>query len=609
MRSATQEKVQQSTMHFLLLLLLPAQLDAVQPADSVNRLRSQARNAEAAFERIARSLAPVTWGGFDGRNCDEIVGRFCLRFDSTGTSRPPPGEAGRVVDARRAAVEAQRRYFSAAPGERTAAGPLVRLLIVDDRASEAVSAARTFAALSADTLWAHLLQGFANHAAGDAEAAERHFVEALARMDGKARREWADPRWLLDHREQRELRSMSDEARADYERRFWLASDPLWLTRSNERWAEHMARHTEARLLAQVPLVQGMTRWGDDLDELTIRYGTPSSRRRVPGNLPMDRATFIEYFDTAQRAYAPERLVSDGFPEPPLPGDPPPIYASRARSGYALSRVTRVIDLPHQVTRFMVGSAVVLRVDGALPTPVVVADRVHAEGGAATEGAAPTDVAVGLFAYDSAFTRRVQSVRTVRREGDTTSFSLSVRVSPGVVVYGVEALDTVGDFAARARYSLGALVPEDGPVVSDLLICRPFPEGRLPERLDDPALDARPELRLDAGDTLGVYAEVYRLAGSGPETLGVEFSLEPAHGPGLLTRLARWVGRTAGLAGPQTDPRVAWRAEADGDIYPIALNLPLEPERTGRHVLILRVTDLTTGQTTETRRTVLIGER
>jgi hypothetical protein len=618
------KKKSNQMMHLLLVLLLPAQLDVALPADSVARLRSQARNAEAAFERVARNLAPVSWGGFDGRNCDEIVGRFCLRFDSTGSSRPPPGEAGRVVDARRAAVEALRRYYSVAPGERKAAGPLVRLLVLDDRAPEAVSAARTFAALSADTLWANLLLGLAQHSAGNAEAAERHFVEALARFDEKERRAWADPRWLVDYGEQRALRRMPEGARAEYERRFWIASDPLWLTRPNERWVEHMARHTEARLLSEVPLVRGMTRWGEDLDQLTVRYGTPSSRRRVPGTRLEDSGTFIEYFDTAQRAYAPERLLSAGFPELPLPGDPPPMYAARARSGVALRNVTRVIDLPHQATRFMAGGEIVLRVDGALPAPAPpaaagedAADAAHTGGGARlfdtdaarADRATNTDLQLGLFAYDSAFTRRVQSVRAVRWDGDTTIFSMSVRVRPGVIVYSVEALDTVNDFAARARYSLAALVPEEGPVVSDLLICYPFPDGRLPEQRNDPVLQARPDLRLGIGDTLGVYAEVYRVEGTGPESLGVEFSLEPADSPGLLTRLGRWVGRAAGLAAPQTDPRVAWRTEADGGIYPIALNLPLDPGRTGRHVLILRVTDRTTGQTTETRRTVLIRQQ
>jgi hypothetical protein len=180
-----------------------------------------------------------------------------------------------------------------APHARDAAAPLVRLLVLDDRASEALSAARTFSALSTDTLWAGLLQGLAYHAMADNGAAERSFIHALGRMDESTRRRWADPTWLLDYREQRELRAMDARQRAEYERRFWIVSNPLWLTPANERWVEHMARHATARLLADAPRVMGSYRWGPDLDQLTIRYGSPAARAQVRGNNPWDASTSL----------------------------------------------------------------------------------------------------------------------------------------------------------------------------------------------------------------------------------------------------------------------------------------------------------------------------
>jgi hypothetical protein len=581
-------------IHYLAALVLPAQLAVAVPADSVDRLRNRARAAEATFERLARDFAPYTWGGGSGRDCDEIVGRFCLTF-GTSVTRPSAEERGRVTDARREAVEALRRYFSVAPGSRDAAGPLVRLLVLDGRAGEAVSAARTFAALSSDTLWADLLQGLAQHAAGDGAAAERSFVRALGRMDASVRGRWVDPEWLLDHREQRMLRRLSPGQRAEYERRFWIASNPLWLTPANERWVEHMARHAAARLLAEVPRVAGAFRWGPDLDQLTVRYGTPTTRAQVRGNMPWDPSTFIEYYDTAQRAYSPENLLSLGFPTPPLPGEASPLFAAKARSGYALRLVTRVVDLPHQVTRFLAGDDVVVRVDGALPAP--------------PDSGARAAVRLGLFAYDTAFTRRAET-RTARPwTGDTLRFSLSVAAAAGDLVYSVEALDTVGDVAARGRYLLPALVPADGPVVSDLLVADRFEPGALPEARDDPGLRGRASLEFAAGDTLGLFAEIYRVAGTGPAALGVELALQPADGPGLLTRLGRWLGRAVGLAGAETEPRVTWRAAAEGSVHSLALNLPLDASRTGRQVLVLRVTDLHTGGVAETRRVIMIRPR
>lgn len=577
-------------IYSLLSLALAAQVGAAAPPD-VDRLRSAARNAEARFERLARAMAPHSYGGFDGRNCDEVVGRFCLRFDST-TTAPAAAEADRVLDARGEAVEALRRYFSAAPGERRAAGPVVRLLILDGRADEAVSAAATFAALSPDTLWGHLLLGLALHAAGSAEHAERAFVRALSHMDESTRREWADPRWLLDPRESGRVRRLPAAERADYERRFWLVSDPLWLTPSNERWTEHMARHAEARLMSQVPVVAGMLRWGRDLDELTVRYGTPTSRSQIRGNQPWDPSRFVEYFDTAQRAYSPERWTTEGFPDPPLPGERPLLYSARARSGYALKSVHQVLDLPHQVTRFMSGGEVVLRVDAAVPRPDSVPDHARAR--------------VGLFAYDSAFTRRVENTATRAWGGDTLHFSLSVRAPQGRAIYSVELYDSVARHAARARYALATEIPSEGIVVSDLLIGEPFDEARLPVRRDDPLLRAWPSLVARAGATIGLYAEVYRLAAPGPEAVRVELSLEPAEGPGLLAQFARWLGRATGLSQPRSDPRVSWSADVEEGVYPIALNLPLDPRRTGRQVLVLRVTDVATGVTAESRRPLLL---
>jgi hypothetical protein len=574
-------------MHYLIALAFLSQ--AALPPDSLNRLRGAARSAEARYERLARNLAPVGWG-FGGSQCDEIIGRFCLRFDSTSTP-PTAAEAGAVIDARRDAVEALRRYFSAGPGERAAAGPLVRLLVLDDRAREAVSAAATFAALSRDSLWGHLLQGLALHAAGESAAAERHFVQALGRMNEEERRDWTEVSWLIDPAERRLIGRLDGPARAEYERRLWLVADPLWLTPPNERWIEHMARGTEARLLSRVPVVTGMLPWGRDLDELTLRYGTPASRSQVRGNRPWDPSNFIEYFDTAQRAYIPPRWLGEGLPLPPLPGDPPVLYSARARSAYALGIVHRVLDLPHQATRFISGSEFVLRIDAAIAGP--------------PESPPDARPQLGLFAYDSAFTRRLQSTRFATWAPDTMRFSMSLRAPPGRIIYSVELLDPVVRFAARARYALDADIPESGPIVSDLLICTPF-DGRLPSRRDDPVLRPLHALAVPAGATLGVYAEVYRLAGAGPESLRIEFALEPADRPGLLVQFARWIGRTAGVVRPPTDPRVAWSEEVEDGVHPLAINLPLDARRSGRHVLVLRVTDLRTGRSAETRRPLLI---
>ena len=586
-------------MHSLLNLALVLQVGAALPADSVETLRERARQAEARFERLSRRLAPVAWTGITGHECDEIVGRFCLSFDP---AMPRPkgvdDEAARAVDARREAVEAIRRYFSAAPAERAAAGPLVRLLIRDGRAAEAASAAGAFAALSGDTLWGELLQGLAAHWDGAGTRAERHFLNALALLDAAERRHWLDPSWLLDPAERRLVRRMSESERAEYERRFWLMVDPFWLTPANERWNEHVARHVEAKLLADVPLVRGMMRWGEDLDELTVRYGVPTAHARQAS----DEGGMIEYWDSAQRAFAPSR-PSAGLPVQPDPGERPLLYAASARSSYALQGIERVLEPAHQVTRFLRGDSVLVRVDAAMEYTAGGAER---DGGAriSEQQRALAPPRAGLFLYDSAFTRRVGSAGTAHLDGDSARTTLFASVAAGTFVYSIELLGDSSTQAGRSRYSLPALVPAAGPVVSDILSARPFPHNAAPDSPHDPRLRPFASLIFEPGDTLGLYAEVYRLTGE--RAIDVEVALEDAGRPSLLGRFARWMGRGLGLLAPQEEARVGWRGEPSRARYVIALNVPLPDGRRGLHDVVVRVNDPVTGQSSEARRRILI---
>ncbi|HUF49202.1 MAG TPA: hypothetical protein VMN60_00095 [Longimicrobiales bacterium] len=568
------------------------QLGAALPPDSVDALRSRARSAEARYERLVRSTAPFSWGSSGaGSRCDEIVGRFCITFDSL--SYPPAGIERPEVDAARGdAIEAARRFFSAAPSDRAAAGPLVRLLVHDARPSEAVSAAGAFAALSSDSLWADLLLGFSLHAAGADSAAVARFDRALARMDSTMRQRWLDPAWLLDDAEWRAVRRLGSTPRDAYERRLWRLADPFWMTRANEAWVEHMARHTESALLRTVPVVAGMTSWGQDVYELTVRYGTPTARTRVDGPIAVPSSTLVEYWDSASRSYVPQRLLLDGYATAPEPGRKPLLYAARARTGYAWRAVTRVLEPPHQVTRFVAGSNVVIRVDATVR---------------ADSAAARSSLVAALFVADSS----LSAIRGARAQlswrGDSVRVTRLTATPPGYVYYSLEGIDTVADVAVRARYALSAHLPRDPPWLSDILVCEPFAAGVQPARFDDPALRARPSLMVARGDTLGVYAEVYRLQRTGPGALEVELALERADAPSVVRRLFEWVGRSVGLLEPGSEPRVAWRAEALETVHTISLNLPLDARLSGRYTLMLRITDRASGRSAVSRRLIVIG--
>lgn len=590
---ATQEKVHVALQTAVLLWLLAAPSS---PAlgQAVADLRDQARRAEARYERVSRTLAPVTWTRpMSGSECDEVIGRFCLRHDSLSPPRVEPPADG-VIDALRDAIHAYRAWFSAAPSDPDAAGPLLRLLAVHGRypllAETAWQHHAAVLAAGADTVMAAALLGYALHRAGHSAAAQDAFDRAIAGMAPERRTSWLDLEWLLLPREHDARERLDSAAVREYDRRFWLLSDPFWSTAPNERWLEHLARRVEVELMESQPTGTGGWRWGEDLAELTVRYGMPSQRERMvqPG---LGSTGMVEHSDSAQRALSPDSLLLAGYPAEPDPGSYPRLYASRARSAWAPPIVERVLELPHQATRRMVAGMPHLRVDGWVPDSLVPRP--------------PLRSAPLVIVYDSTLrTRQVfrASWTPTTRPCDAArcvtgrSFTAMGPMPAGSGIYAVELLDSAAGVGLRARH---ALPPRDSAAgASDILLAR---GGRTWD-----AADALPDATVTAGDTVFLLAEVY--GADGP--MAVELALEDAVHRGSLHRLARWIGRQTGLGSPEGTPRLRWVEQTtDDDVHGLALALPLPPGLRGLHDVVLRVRSAGDARAVEVRRRVRIERR
>lgn len=573
-------------------LLLPLQIAAGPPPDSVEAIRREATRVEREFERLVRRLAPLEFGAAGGGECDEIVGRFCLRFD-TGPPPEPKDEATRVTNARRAAIEALRRAFSFQAAEFTTSGPLVRYLVEDDRASEAVSAARTYAALTADSIWGPLLLGFALHAAGDDTAAERLFDEGLALLEPEEREQILDLEWLLGGDDRKAYRDMEPEEKRAFERRLWGHSDPLLLVPGNSGRAEHIFRHVYGRILARAPVVHGMVRWGDDLQQLTVRYGVPYSRSRTAGTM-MREGSVIEHFDPKQLAYVPDDLLTRGPPPPPPPGETWPLANPRARSGHAPAGMRKLQPLPHQLTVFPADDGWLVRVDAAFPLDSLVPGNIVAR--------------TGLWLLDSASAVVAEQTGSANAVGDTIPFQLGATVPGGSYVYDVEVLELKSELAGRARYAIEIPERSAGIAVSDPLIAHAFGSTVLPADRDDAALRPLTDLTLTLGDTVGLFAEIHGLgAAAGGSRYQVELTLRPADRASLPARVASWLGQRLGLSSADVPPRLAWTASAP-DTGPaiVAVNLQLAGMDDGLHTITLRVRDEIGGGEAESTRLVKI---
>ncbi|MFW6201441.1 MAG: hypothetical protein ACOC8B_02615, partial [Gemmatimonadota bacterium] len=458
-------------------LLLGLALQAVTPADravdsatispdSIEALVDRVRDAQRRYERTMVGHIPTRFALVDGLGeCDEHVGRFCLTYEDDH-DRPDEAEAAVVVDARRELIEELRRIFGLWPGDARIVGPLIRYLVQDDRAPEAVSAARTFSLLSSDTTTALLFEGFALHAAARDTAAEARFDAALRRMSPKERRRYERIDVLLRSDEREVYEALDEAERSEYERAFWRVADPLYLTPGNERRAAHFARHVWARLLSATPHVRGVQRWGDDLEELTLRYGIPVQHARVLYRTTAMRGTLlVSWYDTARLAFAPHALRGIGVPVTPRIDGEWRLEDPAAATQFALIAFRRVDRLEHRVARLpdRDPDSVRIRFDARfVPEPGLV------------EPERPS-VRTGLFVLDDAY----ETVREVRRRtatvGDTVAWWLELTVPPGAYIYSLEAATDTGGIAGRARYSLP--VPaygRSGPALSDLLLRRPF---------------------------------------------------------------------------------------------------------------------------------------
>src|SRR5688572_4809030 len=143
------------TLPALLLAAFASQAQA-QTADTT--IFAAARKAEMEAEEAIRKYAEFKPGPpYNMQECDEQIGKWCIYYEPAGKDLPK--EPGKVTKARADAIVALKKAFAVAPGRAATVFPLVRLLVKDDKANEAVDAARAFLA-AGDSPDAHMVLGY-----------------------------------------------------------------------------------------------------------------------------------------------------------------------------------------------------------------------------------------------------------------------------------------------------------------------------------------------------------------------------------------------------------------------------------------------------------------
>ncbi len=157
-------------------------------------------------------------------------------------------------------------------------------LIEEGRTSECLSLLTRLARALPDRPEASLYRGLVLHVAGREEQAEAAFEDALARLPEYERDALLDLGPILRKDRAEAYAALDDTTRARSERAYWRLNDPIYLTETNERRLEHLARVAYADLRFSEPAT-GVRGWETDRGVIFIRYGPPTEIANTGGTI------------------------------------------------------------------------------------------------------------------------------------------------------------------------------------------------------------------------------------------------------------------------------------------------------------------------------------
>lgn len=568
----------------------PAVPQAPDSAEVVEELRDRQRD----FERRRRLRLPPTGGSSTG-DCDERVGRYCL-FHGDGPGWKPPPEHPDVRRWRRELIGRLDRGARALPGDAWIAGQRVRYLVADGRPWAAAAAAR---ACRAALWWCRALEAFAVHRAGEPRAAHDLFGSVLERMPDSTRRRWVDPSVILGDEAADRLEGLEGEARRSWLARLWWLADPLWSVPGSGRRSGHLARRVRCRLQRDAEGPYGSA-WGDDLAELTMRYGWPVGFERIrPGHygLGADPEVVAHHDASARLLVPPARVLEDPWSAGP---DAWPLEPDEPESEYAPPALDTLVRPAVRTAGF--------------PRP----DSLHLVAAWRWEPAAGGSAALAAAAGPDG-----PRARATSRPGGATG-ALATVLPAGPAVASLELLDASGRRAARYRHGVRPPDrPEGLPGLSGLLLTRAIGDrsepgagvgrrgdrpgaadppaggradtagralvrrgGAAPGTLEEAAARARPPGPARPGDRVGIYWEAYGRSDA-LEGGRTEVRLVKEEG-GFLDAVARGLGLAedarAVTVGWPTAPAPGARVHPAGIV--LALPTGLEPGRYAVEIVV-----------------------
>ncbi|MFC1661700.1 hypothetical protein ACFL3S_09655 [Gemmatimonadota bacterium] len=514
-------------------------------ADSAD-LRREAREAQRRFESIHRRRLPETredWGG----ECDERLGRICLRFQG-GSGWEPQPEDSAVIVARRELHRVLEEVGRQIPGDRWVLSQRVRYLGDEGRWEEVVRLAE--GCRSGPPWWCPGLLGYAHHRAGRPVEALEWFQRSLGAMRTERASRWRDPSGLLEAPAAQWLREPRGLTVAEAVSRVWAMADPLFLAPGNSRLTEHFARKFGAEIYSGSSLTMSIP-WSSSTEELLIRYGFPAGWERTRpemGDLARDIAVVEHHHPDIRGLLPPLDALQDpaGLTEGLwVPVDDFP------RSGSAPLEAPLLVEGLGQTAVFRRGDSLLVLASYAPSIDTLLEKNRRPPNTSSGNGvhgsrvlAAPLweprppnrslDTLAGLFLLPVE-----QEGELLGAEGKGGEGVLVLMAPTGGYLLSLELWNPAGRWSSRSRHGVrhGA-VPPDVPSLSDILLLSP--DTFLPADLGEALPRSLSHTALRSGSRVTLAWEVYGL-GRRREPLTFRVSLQREEG-GLLRRAFERVG-------------------------------------------------------------------
>jgi GWxTD domain-containing protein len=508
--------------------------------------------------------------------------------------------------------------LAAFPAHVGAASQLLAYLYDQRYLDEFMAEARRFARAAPIEPKAYLALGLGLHAMGREDEAAGAFQYAVELMPDAAAEEFLSVARLMTKKDAARYEDLTAEARSEARRRFWLASDPLFLTPSNEFRAEYVARMAYADLRFGVNEYK-LPGWQTDKGAIWVRYGEPLRSASFSPNTGENAAADITLAGRITTVWTYGRRgpvfvfhQNPGYRRATFASDfrfYADDYRSMQPNRMTAPSLPTLIPMPAQLARFRgSGDAVALEVHAQFPLDSI--GRV----GSVVE----TTLEHGLFVVD-------EDGIEIRRVTEAESLEVGERARRTVrrwrtdvpperaYLVAAEVRDPITWASAAHRTRIGGKsFPAGAPSMSDVLLAnRVEPLVENPTQRHEFEMDVEPTLSFRRNQPIALYFELYNLAPDAEQFASYELRLavylQEIYRKGLLGQLAGGAGDALGLTdeGRQSVELEFGREERvlARDMIPEYLNITLDDASPGRYVVELVVTDRNAGTEMTTART------